>query len=117
MHNFESAVHNSSAQPNAPPSPYLPMPNSTQRSTKTAPANSTQTAPPPPQKPYISRLEKLKQLNATINEYGPELLSLAGFVVCASLVSVGVMAAVMFVVWLMGASSYLFFQGVKFVFF
>ncbi len=111
MHKFESAIHSSSSQTSASPSPYLPVPNSMQRSTKAAPASSTPMVPSPSQKPHISRLEKLKLLNETINGYGPGLLNLGAFVVVASLVSLGVVVTLMFVTWLMGQFTYYFFAG------
>ncbi|KFY85129.1 hypothetical protein V500_08694 [Pseudogymnoascus sp. VKM F-4518 (FW-2643)] len=66
------------AQPNASPPSYTQMPSSAQRSTKTTPASSTPTSPTSPQKSPISRLEKIKRLNATMGKYLPELQDLAG---------------------------------------
>lgn len=55
-----------------------------------------------------------------MSKYLPELLDLAGYLVCTSLLSVGVVGVVgvvILAVGLIGAELYLSFQGVKAVFF
>jgi hypothetical protein len=115
MDNLEKERHNSSTKSTARPL-LFPALGNTYRNTETAPVSWPPTMSPSPQKPQISRLEKLKKFNATMSQYHSELFESAMYVVCTMLLFVWVVGIMLLGVGLLVTLLYLLFQGAREIF-
>lgn len=77
---------------------------------KLEPASLT-TPPPPPPPPTL--LERLRRLDANINQHAPALQNIFVFVLGASLATVVMVGAVTLVLFSIGAALFALYQGAK----